>query len=305
MLSNFIQTRTEARKRGRVTLSVAVAQDVEVLTAVKDAYLEGFADAILVGDENLIRPICERLEMTGYTEIIHEPDPDKAALVAVEQVRHGEAEVLMKGLINTGNFMKAALNTEVGLRSGKILSHLAAFEIPGEHKLVFHTDGGINIAPTVDEKRQILVNAVEALHALGIEQPKVAVLAANEQVNPKMQATVDARAMQEMSERGELPACLVEGPIAMDVAASAEAARHKGIQSTISGDVDLFLVPSIEAGNLVGKTLVHYAGAKIAGVILGATHPIVMVSRSDNAEAKLNSIALACLIANRKKPAKA
>ena len=186
------------------------------------------------------------------------------------------------------------LNEEFGLRSGGILNHVAAFEIPGGRKLVFHTDGGMNIAPNLEEKRQILWNTITALHRLGIEQPKVAVLAANEQVNPKMPATVDAKALVEMAD--EFPSCIIEGPVAMDVAVSADAAAHKGIASRIAGDADIFLVPTIEAGNLLGKSLVYYAGAKIAGVVLGATHPIVMVSRADDAQAKLHSIALASLL---------
>ena len=158
----------------------------------------------------------------------------------------------------------------------------------------------MNIAPDLAEKKEILINALLALHALGIANPNVAVLAANEVVNPKMPVTVDAQALMEMSRRGELPAAVVEGPIAMDVALSPAAAAHKNLSSQISGQVDLFLVPDISAGNILGKSLIHYGKFKSAGVILGATHPVVMVSRADTAEAKLNSIALACCIASGK-----
>ena len=299
MLVNFEKVKEEARQLGEVTVSIAVAQDREVLEAVKAANEQGLIKAILVGDETEIRPIYEELGLSSCSRIVHEPDIDKASLKAAELVRTGEAQILMKGLVNSSNFLRAALNQDVGLRSGKILCHFAAFEIPGEKKLVFHTDGGMNIAPTLDEKKQILINAVEVLHAMGVKKPNVAVLTANEQVNPKMPATTDAKALSGMWQNGELPSCVVEGPISMDVAASAEAAKHKGIESQIAGDVDLFLVPTIEAGNMVGKTLVNYAKAKIGGVIIGATHPIVMVSRSDNSEAKVNSIALACLMSKR------
>ncbi len=299
MLVNFEKVKEEAKQLGEVTVSIAVAQDREVLEAVKDANEQGLINAILVGDEAEILPIYEELGLSSCSRIVHEPDIDKASLKAAELVRTGEAQILMKGLVNSSNFLRAALNQQVGLRSGKILCHFAAFEIPGEKKLAFHTDGGMNIAPTLDEKKQILINAVEVLHAMGVKKPNVAVLTANEQVNPKMPATIDAKALFDMCQNGELPLCVVEGPIAMDVAASAEAAKHKGIESKIAGDVDLFLVPTIEAGNMVGKTLVNYAKAKIGGVIIGATHPIVMVSRSDNSEAKLNSIALACLMSKR------
>lgn len=299
MLHNFKEVVEEAKKLGRVTISVAAAQDKEVLLAVKAASDLGLVQGIFVGDADIIRPLAEEAGLPSDIQIVHEPDMDKAALTAVELVRKGEAQVLMKGLMNSSNFLRAVLNPESGLRSGRILTHFAAFEIPGEKKLAFHVDGGMNIAPALQEKKEILISAIEALQAMGVEKPNVAVLAANEQVSPKMPVTMDAKALVEMSEAGLLPPCVIEGPIAMDVAASAEAARHKGIESKIAGDVDIFLVPTIEAGNLVGKALVNYAKAKIAGLVLGATHPIVMVSRADTAEAKLNSIALACLVANR------
>jgi len=303
MIRNFKEVIEKAKSFGRTTASVAVAQDMEILKAVKAAYDEGIADGILVGDAGAIKPMAEKVGLPESVRIIDEPDTDKAALKAVSLVRGGEAGILVKGLINSSNFLRAALNEECGLRTGRILNHLAAFEIPGEKKLVFHTDGGMNIAPTLEQKKEILINTIETLNLIGIENPKVAVLAANEQVSPKMPVTLDAKALVEMARAGELPPCIIEGPIAMDVAARREAAEHKGIDSRISGDVDIFLVPDIEAGNMIGKTLVCYAKAKIGGVIIGATHPMVLVSRSDSAEDKLNAIALACLIANMKKQA--
>lgn len=299
MIRNFAQVIEQARNRGPLKVSVAAGHDREVLEAIREAHAQGLVSANLVGDEALIRPLCNELGLERGVRIIHEPDADKAALIASEQVRNGESQILMKGLINSSNFLRAALHPEKGLRSGRILCHFAAFEIPGEKKLAFHVDGGMNIAPTLAEKKEILMNAIEVLHNMGVDKPNVAVLAANEQVNPQMPATLDAQVLSEMWKNGELPPCTLEGPIAMDVAASAEAARHKGIESRIAGNVDIFLVPNIEAGNMVGKTLVMYAKARIAGAIIGGTHPIVMVSRSDNAEAKLNSIALASLMYKR------
>ena len=296
MLRSFNEVMEKAKSTGKTVLSVAVAQDKDVLLAVKAAAEWGLAKAVLVGDETKIRPLLVETEMTHDVTVIHETDDDAAALRAVELVRSGEAQVLVKGLINSSNFLRAVLHPEKGLRSGKMLSHLMAFEIPGEPKLLFHTDGGMNVAPGLEEKKQIMISALEALRAMGIAKPNVAILTANEQVNPKIPATVDAQALATMAAAGETPPCVAEGPIAMDVASSKEAAKHKGIQSQIAGEVDLFLMPAIEAGNLVGKALIHYAKAKNAGLILGATHPIVMVSRSDEAAAKLYSIALACLI---------
>lgn len=302
MLQNFSEVLAKGKQLGGVTISVAAAQDKDVLLALKAAWDTGMAKAILVGDAELIKPLMVEAGFPADIPIVHEPDVKQAALTAVDLVKKGEAQVLMKGLVNSGDFLKAALNNEVGLRTGRLLSHLSAYEIPGEEKIVFHTDGGMNIAPDLDEKKDILINAMQALAALGITMPNVAILAANEVVNPKMPVTVDASTLVEMQKRGEILPGIIEGPIAMDVALSPEHAKHKGINSQISGKVDLFMVPSIEAGNLLSKALIHYARFKNAGVILGASNPIVMVSRADSAEAKLHSIALACLLSAPQTP---
>lgn len=300
MLQSFDELFYAAKRLDQVTISVAVAQESGVLEAVKMAEETGLAKAILVGDEQLIRPMMSEVGLSENTRVIDVPDPDQAALRAVELVHDGEAQILMKGLINTSNFLRAVLNPDKGLRSGRILNHFAAFEIPGVKKLAFHSDGGMNIAPDLQQKKEILINSLMAMKSLGIKRPNVAVLAANEQVNPKMQATVDAAALVAMAQNGELPECELEGPMSMDVAACSESAEHKGIKSKIAGDVDLFIFPTVEAGNLVAKTLMKYAKAKNAGVILGATNPIVLVSRSDPAESKLYSLALAALVAQNK-----
>jgi phosphate butyryltransferase len=296
-VSSFERIVAAARGRGPVTVAVAAAQDAAIIEAMRIATDLGLVRSRLFGDARQIRPLLQQAGLTRDVELIDEADVDRAARLAVEAVHYGRAQVLVKGQINSSNFLRAALNAECGLRAGGILSHLAAFEIPGQKKLAFHTDGGMVVAPTLAEKRAILLNALAALHRLGIARPNVAVLTANEQVSASMPATLDAAALVEQWKAGAFPDCVVEGPIAMDVAASADAATHKGIQSAISGDVDLFLLPNIECGNMVGKTLIFYAGAKMAGVILGATRPIVLVSRADNAQAKVNSIALACLLA--------
>ncbi|MBP1627583.1 MAG: Phosphate butyryltransferase [Holophagaceae bacterium] len=299
MLKNFQYLVEQAKTRGTVTVSVAAAQDREVLEALKAAYDLGLVKAILVGDEAAIRPLAAEIGLPADVRIVNETDLDKAALTAASLVRNGEAQILMKGLINSSNFLRGALNAECGLRSGRQLSHFVGFEVPGEEKLIFHTDGGMNVAPGLAEKKQILTNALEALKAMGVDKPNVAALTANEQVNPKIPATVDADGLVQAVKAGEIPECVIEGPIALDVALSTEAAKHKGIKSEISGKVDIFLVPNIESGNVLGKSLVFYGKAKIAGVILGATHPIVMTSRSDTAEAKTNSIAMACCLVKR------
>ncbi|MEL7657108.1 MAG: phosphate acyltransferase [Bacillota bacterium] len=277
-------------------IAVAVAQDKEVILTAAEAYQAGIADFILVGDQEKIKEIAEDIDRSFEFNVIDEKDENEASLLAAELVRKGEADVLMKGLVNSSVFLKAVLNEERGLRSGKSLSHLAAFEIPGQPKLAFYTDGGMNTFPDYEMKKNIVTNALEALKKLGIEVPKVAVLTANETVNPKMPSTVDAAKLTEAGEAGELPPCMIEGPVALDIALSREAAAHKKIESKISGDVDLFIVPNIEAGNMIGKTLIYCANAKMAGVILGGRKPIVMTSRAENAEGKMNSIILACLL---------
>lgn len=297
MLQNFQDVLYRAKKYGKVKISVAVAQDLDVLLALKLAKDENLVQPILVGDREAIMPLLVKAGLPDDTTIIDVPDVDKAALTAVELVHNGEADVLMKGLINSSNFLKAVLNAEAGLRTGRLLSHLAVFEVPGEKKLIFHSDGGMNIAPGLAEKKDILVNAMTALHSIGIDMPKVAILTANELVNPKMSATVDAKALSEMAEAGQLPCGVVEGPISLDVAISPIAASHKGLSSKVSGDVDLFLMPNIETGNSLGKSLIYYAGGRMAGLVLGATNPIVMTSRAETPEGKFYSIALACLSA--------
>ncbi|HWR38967.1 MAG TPA: phosphate acyltransferase [Patescibacteria group bacterium] len=298
MLKTFDEVVAKARELGKVVISVAAAQDREVLGAIKAVAEAGLAGAILVGDAAPIRAIMAEVGLPADMQVIHEPEPRQAALKAASLVRQGQAQVLMKGLVNSGDFLKAVLNPEMGLRSGRLLSHFAAFEAPDGDKLIYHSDGGMNIAPNLEEKKEILANSLAALLALGIQKPKVAVLAANEVVNPKMPVTVDAQALAALHAAGErFAGSIIEGPISMDVALNPKAAQHKGISSSVAGDVDLFLLPSIEAGNLLAKALIHYAKFKNAGVVVGATHPVVMVSRADSAEAKIHSIALACLLA--------
>ncbi len=291
---------TACQATGGYTISVAAAEDGAVLEAVRMAESIGLARAILVGDPDRIRPLAEK---AGLADINIEPaaDETEAAQKAVALIREQKADVLMKGLINTATFMRAVLSSTHGLRSGALLSHLAAFEVPGEKKLIFVTDGGLNISPDLAEKKAILENSLAALQAIGIQDPKVAIVTANEQVSAKMPSTVDARDLVEMRRNGTIVAGVIEGPIALDVALEPLSAAHKGIASQVSGDVDLFLMPGIETGNVFGKCLMHFARAKMAGLILGASCPIVLTSRAETAEGKLHSLALACLIARSSK----
>lgn len=274
-------------------ISVAVGQDRELIRTIKEAYREGLAEAILVGDKVLIEELLEEEGFSSSIPILHESNQEVACMKAVELVEKEEAHMLMKGLVNSGIFLNAILKGEGQKESKGFLSHLAGFQIPGYNRILYFSDGGMNINPGLYEKEKIITNGIKALHRLGISIPKVAVLVANEKLDPKVKASSDAVALFNMWEWGKFPGCILEGPITMDVAMSKEAAVHKGINSRIAGEADLFIVPDIQAGNMVGKALIYGGGAKMAGVILGAGYPVIMTSRAENTEGKLNSIALA------------
>lgn len=278
---------------------VAAADEVSI-DAVCVAMRRGLGSAVLVGDEKIIRPCAERLAIDGKIEIIHAETPQIAALKAVECARNGRVDALMKGLVNTQDFLRAVLDRTTGLRTGRLLSHLTVMEIPGEERLSFCSDSGFNVLPDLKQKKEILRNAVEAIYGLGYSSVNVACLAANEKIDPKIPATTDAAALAEASRAGEfddLPCkCTVEGPMAMDVVASKAAAERKGIKSEIAGKVDMALVPSIECGNILCKTLIHYSHAEHTGFVVGASIPIILVSRSDTAENKFLGMALSCII---------
>lgn len=275
-------------------IAVAAAEDEPVLQAVFAAMTEGIVTPILVGDEKKIREISNKLgQSLDKIEIIDEKIPAISCKKAVALIREGRADILMKGLVNTADLLRAVLNKEKGLRKGSTLSHVAIFEVPTYHKLLAVTDAAMNVAPEFKDKIAILKNSVELFHKLGVETPKVAVVAATEAVNPKMAATVEAAMLTMMNKRKQIKGCIVDGPLALDNAISADACHHKGIVSEVGGDADIILCPDIEAGNLLYKSLGFLAKAKAAAVIMGASVPIVLTSRADTNEAKHLSIALA------------
>lgn len=287
----------------RVTLSVAAAHDEEVLLAIKSAVEMEIITPILIGEENKIREISKEINFDlSKFKIINKETIEECAEIAVKLVSSGEVDFVMKGLLDTSVILKAVLNKEWGLRTDSLLSHVMVYEVPSYDKLLVTTDGGMNIAPDYNQKVKILKNAIEATKPLGLKHIKVACLAAKEKVNSKMQATVDARALQEAGERGEFGNDVtVEGPLAFDLAVSKEAAKIKGFKSKVSGETDIMLMPTIEVGNGIGKALTYFAGAKSAGIIMGAKAPIVLVSRADSHESKLYSIAYGALIAGHNK----
>lgn len=285
---------------GMKKVAVSVAQDEAVLEAVREAKKQGIADAILVGDEAKIREIAAAIDMdlSGY-EIIHEEDPIQASLKAVKLAHDGRADMYMKGLIDTKNFLKSVLDKEVGLRTGGALSHVCVFEVPSVEQLLFLTDVAFITYPTLEDKVNIIHNTLPVAKACGIECPKVAGLAAVEVVNPKMPATVEAAELTRMNAEGEITGCVIDGPLSLDLAIDAEAAKHKGATDRkIQGDADILLFPDIHAGNLVYKAIVHMVpGVKNGCILTGTKVPVILTSRSDTFETKVNSIALAAVVA--------
>lgn len=275
-------------------LVLAAAHDQQSLSAVMRAAVDGIIEPVLVGDREGIQDIAAAngYEVSGYT-IVHEPDTLKAVETAVKLVSSKQADLLMKGKVGTSALLKSVLNRDWGLRTGRLLSHIAIFEVETYHKLIAVTDVAMNIAPNLQDKIAIVNNSVECLHKLGIDIPKVAVLGAVEMVNENMVATLDAALLSKMNQRDQIKGCLIDGPLAFDNAISLESAQHKGIRSEIAGDTDLLLMPDIEVGNVLYKSLVFFAKAKVASMILGATAPIVLTSRSDSEQAKYDSIILA------------
>ncbi len=281
-------------------VSVAVAQDDEVLLAVKAAKERGIADSILVGDLDKIKPIAEEIgmDLSDY-EVVDVKDNIEAAREAVKLVHDGKADMYMKGLIDTKDFLRSVLDKEVGLRTGRPLSHVCVFELEGVDHLLFLTDVAFVPYPTLDDKANIIRNTVEICEACGIDNPKVAPLAAVEVVNPKMPETVEADELKQMNERGEITGCIVDGPLSMDLATCPEAAQHKGATGRkIVGDADVLLFPDIHAGNILYKGLVHFANVKNGNLITGTAAPVILTSRSDSFEVKVNSLALGALVAD-------
>lgn len=300
-MKNFEEILFKAQQQGeKKIISVAVAQDREVLLSVEEARKKGVVDGILVGDSIKIEKIAKELniELSNY-KIIDKKDDVEAARQAVLEVSSGRADMLMKGLVDTSVLLKAALDKKIGLRGDGILSHVAVFEIENYDRLFFITDAAMNIAPDVESKKKIIDNSVKVARALGIKIPKVACICAKEKMNPKMPDTIDAHKLEEMSKNAEIENCVVGGPFALDNAVSLEAARHKGIDHEVAGMADILLAPDIEGGNILYKSISYFAKSKGAGLIVGATAPIILTSRADSEETKLNSIILGAITAGK------
>lgn len=299
MKQSFEQIIAKVKECEMKTVAVAAAQDDAVLEAVREAKNKGIANAILVGDEAKIREIAAgmNMDLSGY-EIINEPDMNQAALTAVKLAHDGKADMYMKGLVDSKTFLKSVLDKEVGLRTGGPLSHVCVFDVPGVEQLLFFTDVAFMTYPTLEDKVAIINNTVPVCNACGIEMPKVAPVAAVEVVNPKMPVTVEAAELTKMNEEGKITGCIIDGPLSLDLAIDPEAAKHKGATDRkIQGDADVILFPDIHAGNLVYKAVVRVEGVKNGCILTGTQVPCILTSRSDTFETKVNSIALAAVVA--------
>lgn len=285
----------------KMRLAIVSAHDEEVLEAVVEAMKLGIIDPILIGNEEKIQEILANQNLNPKEfNIIPEKDLAKSAEIGVKLVRDNKADFLMKGLVDTGTLLKAVLNKEWGLRTDSLLSHIMVYEIETYSKLIYLTDGGMNLYPNLDQKVKIIENAVQVVEAMGRDIVKVACLAAKEKADPKMPATMDAHALKERFNEGKFSkGIIVDGPMALDLAISKESAVVKSYESEVAGDADILLVPNIEMGNGIGKSITYFAGGKSAGIIMGAKVPIVLTSRADTHESKLYSIAMGSLIAEK------
>jgi phosphotransacetylase len=290
--------------RGFDPVMTAVAHPCEqtALAAAIEAAEKGLVVPILVGPEDTIRRVARESGVDlGEIRIVDAPHSHAAAAKAVELVRRGEAELLMKGSLHSDELLGAVVAKETGLRTGRRVSHVFVMDVPTYHKVLIVTDAAINIAPTLEDKVHICQNAIDFAVSLGVAEPKVAILAAVETINSKMQATLDAAALCKMAQRGQIKKGLLDGPLAFDNAISKEAARIKGIESPVAGDPDILLVPDLESGNMLAKQLSFLANADSAGVVLGARVPIILTSRADSVRSRIASCAVAMLAAHARR----
>lgn len=296
-IRSFAQLVEVARQKEAPRVAVAAADQAQTLIAICRAREMDLARPILVGDEEAIRRLAaqEGLSLDGL-DLVHQPQPRLAAQHAVHLVSAGMADLIMNGRAQPGDLLRAALARESGLRMDRLLTDVSVFEIPGFDRLIFVSDIGVIISPTLEQKVGIVQNAIDVARALGVEQPRVALLSATEMVNPKIPTSLDASNLAKMAERGQIKGGIVDGPLALDNAISPQSAAIKGIQSPVAGQADILIAPDIETGNLLAKAITYFASGKMASVVVGARCPLVMPSRADPPESKLVSLALAIVI---------
>jgi len=295
-MNTFAQILEQAKIAGPARFVVAQAADGTILEALAEARAAGFADPVLVGRREEIESAAREraVDLEGW-KIVESPTPNEAAVEAVRRVARGDGDILVKGLLPSADLLRAVLSKSNGFTSGRTLSHVGVFKFAESDRFYFVTDAALSIAPDYQQKIDIVQNAVDLAHKLGIALPIVAILCAIETVNPEMPATVDAASLSKMAERGAIKGARVEGPLALDNAVSVEAARHKGITSELAGRADILVAPNIEAANILYKALIFFAKAEEAGIVMGARAPFVLASRSDSVRNKLYSMALGAL----------
>jgi len=297
-LEQMLEVLQQAGTKKRVV--AAYANDSHTLGAVSDAIDRGIVEAILVGDEATIKKVCEeeKIDIKKFSRIVQEADEQKAANKAVELINAGEGDILMKGLVSTDKYMRAILNKENGLMPPKaILSHVGVMEVSTYHKLIIASDMAIIPQPDLSQKVAITNYVIKTAHSLGIEKPKVAIIAATEQMSAGMQACIDAAIIAKMADRGQIKGAFVDGPLAVDVAVDEESVQIKKLVSNVAGDADAMVFPNIESGNVFYKTCTKFCGAELAAMVVGAKVPCILSSRGDSTLTKLYSIALAAICA--------
>lgn len=293
-IRTFFDLMSEVKKEPKKTIAIAAAHTGAVLDAAINAWKEGIASSLLIGNKKYILAYLRKNNISGDAfEIIDTGDDvEQAAKIAVQSIHEGKAHLILKGICDTGTLLKAVLNRESGLRTGNIMSDVLVCETPG--KLILMGDGGFIPLPNMNEKISILNNCVQVAHRLGIEKPRAALLTHTEKYNPRIPSTVDAKNITDLFKSGKLGIsnCIVEGPLALDLAISSEAAKIKGVKSEVAGNADILIVPNIESGNIFGKSLIFYCKFKVAHVVLGAKVPVLIASRSADAATKLRTMAL-------------
>lgn len=291
-IRNMDDILTRAKSRGPAVCVIAGAYGEGEIKAGLMARDEGLINPVFIGNPRL----CKNFEGLSEDSFVEEMNPEAAASRAVRMCSSGEGDILLKGSVSTSYFLKPVLNSEYGLKDSSLLSHTVLLDVPGRERLLAITDGGMCISPDINEKMLILKNAIHFLHELGIKEPKVGILSAVEKVSPAIDNTIDAAIITKAVERGQIEGCIADGPLAFDLMVSEYACRVKGINSGVCGNVDIILVPEITTGNAVAKAIIHLAGARAAGAILGTSRPVVMLSRADKPETKMNSIALGVIL---------
>jgi phosphate butyryltransferase len=297
-IQTFDHLLSAAKANAPRRMAIVAAHDPEVLVSVDEAQRQGIAAATLIGDATAIEAIASAGGLAlDNTEIVHETDEVLAARKAVALAREGQADVVVKGQLKTTELLGAVLDRHTGVRDKKLLTHVGIFEIPGYDRLLYVSDSGVVLYPNIWQKLEIIRNVVDVAHRLGLDEPKIAIIAAFEIVHPKSTASIDALALARMATEGWVKGAIVDGPLALDLAISPESARIKQARSPIAGKADILIVSSVATGNIAAKAMQYFGKARMAGLVVGAKVPIVINSRADNAETRLLSMALAAVLA--------